>query len=116
MSLILFKTFPVLQLPHVSLCGVNLATPGLLLPPSCLPLFFLLVVLVLLGLTLPQRDERWVQLVQRDGRGVLDVFLQRVSTGLVLLHTTAHVNHQQRHDGQSEHGAHDGRQCHAAAP
>lgn len=110
------ETFSLLRLPHVGLCGVDLAPPGLPLSARRLPLLLLLLILVLLGLALPQRDERRVQLVERDGGGVLDVLLQRVSAGLVLLHAAAHIDNQQRHDGQGEHGAHDGRQRHAAAP
>lgn len=66
----------LLQLPHVRLCGVDLTPPCLLTPRSPLPVFLLLVVFVLLGLALPQRDERRVKLIQRDGCGVLHVLLQ----------------------------------------
>lgn len=107
---------PLLQLPHVCLRRVDLTPRRLLVPGPALSLLLLLVVLVLLGLAFPQRDERWVQLIQRDGRGVLHVLLQRVAARFMLLHAAAHVDHQQRHDGQGKHGAHNSRQCHAAAP
>lgn len=103
------------QLPHVRFVGVYLTPSRPLFLFSSPSLFVFFLLFVFLGLVLPERDEGWVQLIQGDGCGVLDVLLQRVPAGLVLLCTAADVDHQQRHDGQSEDGAHHRRHRHATA-
>lgn len=81
------------QLPHVRFVGVDLTAPCPFLLFSHLSFFIFFVVFVFLGLVFPECDEWWVQLIQRDGCGVLDVLFQRVSAGLVLLRTAAYVDH-----------------------